>query len=151
MIRTELTLRALDIARKAHERQTDKSGLPYILHPLHLAEQMPDEYTCCAALLHDTVEDTAVTLEYLEERFPKPVTDAVARLTRKDGVPYMDYVRALRDDPIASIVKLADLAHNSDLTRLTAAGVTPTQRDIERTERYLAAKRLLEEKDDPPA
>ena len=66
MIYTSLTNKAMQLAYKAHHGQVDKSGLPYILHPYHLAEQMKDEITICTALLHDVAEDTSVTIEDLE-------------------------------------------------------------------------------------
>jgi (p)ppGpp synthase/HD superfamily hydrolase len=118
MIYTHLTNEAMKIAYRAHHGQVDKGGIPYIFHPYHLAEQMQDEYTTCVALLHDVVEDTDVTLEELQRIFPKEVTDAVALMTHKDGVDYLEYVAAIRENPIARAVKLADIAHNSDESRL---------------------------------
>ena len=79
---------------------------------------MPDEYTTCAALLHDVVEDTAVTLEFLSDIFPKEVIEAVALLTHDDGTDYFAYVSAIGRNPIARAVKIADLTHNSDPTRI---------------------------------
>ena len=67
MVYTKLTVKAMKIAYNAHHGQLDRSGAPYIFHPYHLAEQMNDEYTVCAALLHDTVEDTDMTIEELEK------------------------------------------------------------------------------------
>ena len=66
MVYTPLTIKAIKIAYKAHEGQYDQSGVPYILHPVHLAEQMTDETTTCIALLHDVLEDTALTLPDLQ-------------------------------------------------------------------------------------
>ena len=80
MVYTPLTNRAMVIAYNAHHGQIDYNGIPYIFHPLHLAEQMNDEISCCVALLHDTVEDTPVTLEELQKEFPAAVTDAIALL-----------------------------------------------------------------------
>ena len=77
MIYTQLTCEAMKIAYNAHHGQVDKGGIPYIFHPYHLAEQMPDEYTTCVALLHDVVEDTDVTLEMLRDSFPEEVVEAV--------------------------------------------------------------------------
>lgn len=134
MIYTKLTNEAMKIAYRAHHGQVDKSGIPYIFHPLHLAEQMTDEYTTCVALLHDIVEDTAITLSELAETFPAEVVDAVALLTHNDGVDYEEYISAIRENPIAKTVKLADIAHNTDLTRLTSP------------EDQLAAKKRWEEK-----
>lgn len=121
MIYTHLTNEAMKLAYTAHHGQMDKSGIPYIFHPIHLAEQMQDEYTTCVALLHDVVEDTSVTLEELAETFPKEVVEAVALMTHKDGEPYLDYVERIKENPIARTVKLADLQHNSDQTRLENA------------------------------
>ena len=118
MIYTKLTNEAMRIAYRAHHGQYDKSGIPYIYHPIHLAEQMKDEYTTCVALLHDVVEDTNVTLRELSEIFPKEVTDAVALMTHTDDTDYLDYVRKINVNPIAKAVKLADLYHNSDRSRM---------------------------------
>ena len=119
MIYTQLTKKAMRIAYDAHKNQVDKSGMPYIYHPIHLAEQMPDEATVCVALLHDVAEDTDITLENLRsEGFGKEIMDALELMTHDENVPYMEYIRRIKDDPVAKKVKLADLAHNSDLTRL---------------------------------
>ena len=124
MIYTPLTNQAMQIAYKAHHGQFDYNGIPYIYHPIHLAEQMDDEISCCVALLHDTVEDTTVSLEDLKAVFPQEVTDAVALLTHQKDTDYFDYVRAIKDNPIARKVKLADLAHNSDQTRCVGSGLS---------------------------
>lgn len=140
MIYTTLTKKAIRIAFDAHKDQTDKTGLPYIHHPFHLAEQMTDEYSTCVALLHDVVEDTDITFEQLEaEGFPPEVMDVLRLMTHDDAVPYMDYVAALKPNPIARAVKLADLAHNSDMTRLD----TVDEWSLRRAEKYKAATRLL--------
>ena len=103
---------------EAHKNQTDKTGLPYVFHPFHLAEQMTDEYTTVTALLHDVVEDTDYTLDDLKEMgYPDEVITALALLTHNDGSEYMDYVARIKPNPIAKAVKLADLKHNSDLAR----------------------------------
>ncbi len=118
MIYTPLTNKAMKIAYAAHHGQVDKSGIPYIFHPYHLAEQMEDEYTVCIALLHDVVEDTTVTLEELAKIFPLEIIDALALLTHDDDTPYLEYVQRIKDNPLARTVKLADLMHNTDQTRL---------------------------------
>ena len=144
MIYTELTKRAMNIAYQAHHGQLDKGGMPYVFHPLHLAEQMDDEVSTIAALLHDVVEDTDWTFEMLEaEGFPEESMAALRLLTHPEGEPYLDYVARLKDNPVAVKVKLADLRHNSDFTRLSS--VTADQR--ERLERkYGPAFALLEGK-----
>ena len=141
MIYTPLTKKALRIAADAHEGQVDRSGLPYLLHPVIVADQVEGgELEICAALLHDVVEDTDWTLEGLREAgFPAEVTDSLALLTHEEGVPYLDYVARLKPNPIARAVKLADLAHNMQLERLDEV----TQRDRERYEKYERARALL--------
>ena len=140
MIYTPLTKKAMILCFEAHKEQKDKSGLPYVHHPFHLAEQMTDEATTIVALLHDVVEDTSVTLEDLKnEGFPQEVVDAIALMTHNDGSPYMDYVARIKQNPIAKAVKLADLTHNSDVTRLDVV----TDRDRERAKKYQAAMELL--------
>ena len=142
MIYTPMIKKALKLCFEAHKEQTDKSGLPYVFHPFHLAEQMTDEETVTAALLHDVVEDTTYTFDdLLQMGFPTKVVDALRLLTQGKDVPYMDYVQALKDDPIARAVKLADLRHNSDLSRLD----NPDEKALARAEKYKAAMALLEE------
>ena len=142
MVYTELTKKAMCIAYGAHHGQTDKSGVPYVFHPLHLAESMDDEISCCAALLHDVVEDTSVSLEELARHFPAEVVEAVALLTHEEDVDYFDYVRRIKGNPIAKKVKLADLAHNSDASRF--AGVPVPEGQIGRLRsKYTKAKAIL--------
>lgn len=141
MIYTEMTKKALILCFEAHKEQSDKSGMPYVFHPFHLAEQMQDEESTIVALLHDVIEDTEYTLDDLRKMgFNDSVLAAINLMTHEDGVPYMDYVEKIKANPIAKTVKLADLRHNSDMTRLDV--VTP--RDQERAEKYLAAINLLE-------
>lgn len=142
MIHTEMTKRALALCFEAHKDQKDKSGLPYVFHPFHLAEQMEDEETTVVALLHDVIEDTEYTIEDLQKAgFSQNVISAIALMTHDPQVPYMEYVRAIKSNPIARAVKLADLRHNSDMTRLDII----TQRDEERAKKYLDAIVILEE------
>lgn len=142
MIYTPLTKKAMKLCFAAHKDQTDKSGMPYVFHPFHLAEQMTTEETTVVALLHDVVEDTSYTLADIAAMgFPKSVTDALALLTHDDAVPYMEYVAAIRYNPIAKAVKLADLQHNSDLTRLDYVDA----KALQRVEKYRYAIKLLSE------
>ncbi len=142
MIYTKETKKALKLCFEAHKEQVDKSGIPYVFHPFHLAEQMETEETTVVALLHDVVEDTGYTLEDISRMgFGKDITDALALLTHADEVPYMDYVAKIKENPIAKAVKLADLRHNSDLSRLDEV----TEKALERREKYLAARKLLED------
>lgn len=142
MIYTEQTKKAMRLCFESHKEQTDKTGMPYVFHPFHLAEQMKDEDTTVVALLHDVVEDTDCTLDDLRAMgFSERVIEAIGMMTHDPEVPYMDYVAVLKGNPITRAVKLADLRHNSDLTRFDS--VTP--RDLERQEKYLRAIALLEE------
>lgn len=144
MIYTPLTNAAMRIAYNAHHGQLDYNGIPYIFHPIHLAESMDDEISCCVALLHDTVEDTTVTLEDLKAIFPAEVTDAVALLTHHEGTDYFDYVRAIKDNPIARKVKLADLAHNSDQSRCVGSDLSKERKSKWREKYEKAVKILME-------
>ena len=140
MIYTPLTKKALKLCFEAHKDQTDKTGLPYVFHPFHLAEQMTDEYTTVTALLHDVVEDTDYTLKDLQNMgYPDEVITALSLLTHDDGSEYMDYVRRLKNNPIARAVKLADLKHNSDLSRYD----TIDGNAIKRTAKYKQAIEIL--------
>ena len=140
MIYTALTKKAMRIAYEAHKGQVDKNGVPYIYHPTHLAEQMKDEPTTCVALLHDVVEDTDMTFEQLKaEGFTPEIIAALKLMTHDKNVPYMDYVSKIKNNPIASKVKLADLKHNSDLSRLDHAD----ERALLRAEKYKKAIELL--------
>lgn len=142
MIYTALTNKALRLAYDAHQGQVDKSNIPYICHPLHLAEQMDDEISCCCAILHDVVEDTEITMEQLAMEFPTEVIDVLKLLTHADGVPYEDYVRSIRQNPTAIKVKLADIAHNSDQSRFAGMDIPEGQLEYWR-KKYENAKKLL--------
>ena len=145
MIYTDLTNKALKIAYAAHDGQTDKAGMPYIFHPYHLAEQMDDEISVCVALLHDVAEDTAVTLESLAEIFPQEVMEPLRLLTHKKGDDYLEYVKALKQNPTAKKVKLADLAHNSDQSRFSGITGISEEMLVYFRKKYAAAKAILEE------
>ena len=140
MIYTELTIKAMNLAYNAHHGQFDKGGVPYIFHPIHLAEEMDDEVSTCVALLHDTVEDTNVTLEELAQSFPREIVEAVDLLTHREGVEYFDYVRAIKNNPVAVKVKLADLRHNGDPKRICNQGNAE-----KRNAKYAAARKILTE------
>lgn len=142
MIYTPLTKKALQISFEAHKNQTDKSGMPYVYHPFHLAEQMDDENSVCVALLHDVIEDTDITLaDLIQAGFPEKVTDALTLMTHDDLTPYMEYIERLSHNPIAAKVKLADLAHNSDLTRLDVV----REKDRQRVSKYHKAMERLKQ------
>ena len=140
MLYTPLTKKAMKLCFKAHEGQLDKSGIPYVNHPLHVAEQVQGEYETCVALLHDVIEDTPYTIDDLRaEGFPEEVLDALQLLTHAEGVDYFDYVQALSGNEIARMVKIADLQHNSNLNHLDVV----TDVDRGRVDKYARALELL--------
>ena len=138
---SEMIAAARLIAKLAHKGQKDKAGRDYFTHPEAVAAMLetPEEKT--VGYLHDTVEDTDVTVEEIRAVFGDEIADAVALMTHADGVPYMDYVAEIKKNPIARAVKLADLRHNSDLTRLDVVD----EKALKRVEKYKKAIALLEE------
>ena len=141
MIYTPMTRKAMRIAYDAHAGQVDKTGLPYIYHPIHLAENMADENAVITALLHDVVEDTDITIDDLaREGFNEDILIALQLLTHNPAQEYMDYISQLSTCTLARKVKLADLYHNSDVTRLD----TIDEKTARRLEKYTRAIKLLE-------
>lgn len=144
---------AIALAARSHQGQTDRAGQPYILHPLRIMMSLGRAATVeqrMAALLHDVVEDTAVTFEQLRALgYPEEVVVAVDALTKRadEKADYMKAIRRLSTNPIARRVKLGDLADNLDLTRLP----NPTEKDVARLEKYREAKAFLEALEYPTA
>lgn len=131
---------AIALAVRAHQRQKDKAGAPYILHPLRLMLRMDSEPAMMVAVLHDVVEDSPITLENLRELgFPETVVTAVDSLTRRPEESYEAFIDRVKLNPLARRVKLADLEDNMDLRRLQHV----TDRDQQRWERYAKAKKAL--------
>ena len=142
MIYTPLTKKAMKLCFEAHKDQVDKTDMPYVFHPFHLAEQMDDEISTVCALLHDVVEDSDTTLDDLRIKgFPDEVIEVLALLTHDENVPYMDYVREIKKNPVATKVKIADLTHNSDLSRMEESEID--ERALKRNEKYAEALRIL--------
>ncbi len=139
MIITPLTKKALEIAQESHKGQVDKGGEPYIYHPIFVAEKMVDEVRTIVALLHDVVEDTNWTFEDLAF-FGEDVIEALKLLTRDDDVPYHEYIEKLSRNPISRDVKIGDLEHNSDLTRLKVI----TLKAFKRAEKYKRSMNYLQ-------
>ena len=138
--------KALLLATSAHDGQFDKSGLPYILHPLEVMRTcMGDTQAMCVALLHDIVEDTYVTLSDIQGHFGNSVRDDVDALTRRKNEDYTKYIiRISKASPVAIKVKLADLKHNLDYTRINWI---MTEQDLNRMRKYVGAYNLLTQKD----
>ncbi|MBF0402139.1 MAG: GTP pyrophosphokinase [Magnetococcales bacterium] len=133
--------RALFLAVTAHLGQVDKVGAPYILHPLRLMLRAESEAAKMVALLHDTVEDTSLTLDILrQEGFAEPILNAVDRLTHRPEESYEAYIQRLQQDPLAVQVKLLDLVDNQDVRRLNPI---PSEADQRRLEKYRHYEALL--------
>jgi (p)ppGpp synthase/HD superfamily hydrolase len=142
MIYTKMTKRAIKIMFECHNNQVDKAGIPYVFHPWHIAEEQTDEVRTTVALLHDVVEDTLITLDDLKDKFPKDVIDALSLLTHKKDLNYYDYIKQIGTNSIAIDVKLADLRHNSDISRLNSL----SEKDIKRLNKYRRCIEYLEER-----
>ncbi len=144
MIYSKLINKVLKFVYKAHEDALDQGGIPYIFHPLAVAEQMDDENSTLLALLHDVVEDTEYTFEDIKELgVSDDVINALKLMTRDKTEFYFDYLDKIKKNPLATKVKLADLKHNSDLTRTD----TVTEYDLKRLKKYNKAREVLTSKE----
>ena len=131
---------ALSIARQAHEGQLDKAGVDYIEHPIYVASQVDTEEEKAVALLHDVIEDSSVTAEeLLNAGLPETVVTAIQILSKKKGQDYQTYLENVKSNPLARVIKLADLKHNSDLSRLPSISA----KDRERLKKYKKAMDFL--------
>lgn len=136
----DLTSTALKIAMDAHKGQVDRAGAPYILHPLTVASHMDTEAGFVTALLHDVMEDSDYTEADLNAAgIPYEILEALRLLTHDKNEPYLDYIRRIKGNDLARMVKLADLQHNMDLSRLPEV----TEKDLERVEKYKKAVSIL--------
>jgi (p)ppGpp synthase/HD superfamily hydrolase len=132
--------KALLIATNAHTGQVDKGGNPYILHPLAVAARVQTIEEKIVAILHDTVEDTSITLDdLLIEGFSKEIVDGVDAMTRRENETYMEFIHRAKNNPIARNVKIADILENMDLSRIP----NPTDSDYSRLDRYEKALKIL--------
>ncbi|MBR4391783.1 MAG: GTP pyrophosphokinase [Bacteroidales bacterium] len=137
---SELVDLALKIAIRAHEGQKDKLGREYVMHPIRVAERCKDPKAKIVALLHDTLEDTDVTGEYLQEQgFPEEIVEGILSVTKHEGETYEEFVRRASINPIGKEVKRADLEDNMDIRRLKEI----TDEDVKRLRKYLRAWQYL--------
>lgn len=126
---------ALQIAQKAHAGQVDKAGKDYILHPMTVASYMDTDIEKTIAYLHDVLEDTDVTVDELKNIFPNEIVDTLITLTHRKDESYFEYIQRVSKSKLAKKVKVADLLHNLDITRIKE----PTKQDYERLEKYKKA------------
>lgn len=146
MIYTIMTEKAIKIAYTAHLNQTDKSGVPYFCHVFHVAEQFTDPVLVTVALLHDVIEDTDITARQLIEKgIPEEIVRSVETMTHKKHEPYEDYIERIALDPVATKVKLQDLYHNMDMTRMREDNVSDYDREkhLRKNEKYKKAFEYL--------
>ena len=136
---------AYNLARYAHKGQVDLAGVDYFEHPKQVARLVKGRNAKIVALLHDTVEDTFVTLDLLKALgFSQKIIDAVDAITHIKAPiyePYPDYIKRCKKNKIATRVKIADMQHNSDLSRLSK----PSDKDIKRSTRYMMYIRYLKD------
>lgn len=133
-------IKAISIATSAHKNQVDKGGKPYIEHPLRVMKHMTTDVEQIVAVLHDVIEDSDYSFaDLVAAGFSEEIVSAIVLLTKKKEVSYKNYLRAIKTNPIAITVKLADLQDNMDLTRLS----TITEKDIERQKKYSKAVAIL--------
>ena len=134
-----LVERAYEIAKKAHAGQVDSQKKPYITHPEFVASLCDTDEEKIVAYLHDTVEDTDVTLGQIREEFGDKIADAVAIMTHDVSVEYMEYIKKIAENPLARKVKMCDLTHNMDITRVP----NPKSYHYKRVEKYKKAYEYL--------
>ena len=131
---------AISLAAKQHEGQVDKANAPYILHPLRVMLNVPTIEHKIVAVLHDILEDTETTIEDLYQfGFQEHIIDAIVALTKKQGETRLEAAQRARQNPIARVVKLADINDNMNLSRIQS----PTVKDFERLKEYQQVRDLL--------
>lgn len=132
---------AIKVATEAHKGQLDKGGNPYILHPQAVAASLDNTENKIVAYLHDVIEDTDVTLDELEKLgFTYRIVNSVRILTKSKYISYDDYLKSVKKDSNAWHVKMADIKHNMDISRIPE----PTAKDFSRIEKYKKALAFLE-------
>ena len=134
----------MKIAYEAHKNQYDISGVPYIFHPMIVASSMQDEITTCVALLHDVAEDTEISLEQLAEEFPESIMEPLRLLTHKEGTDYFEYIKKIKINKNALKVKLSDIKHNMDESRIVGVDVPKEKLDWWRFKYKRALEILLD-------
>jgi len=132
--------RAISLAAERHAGQVDKANAPYILHPLRVMLNVPDIEHKIVAVLHDILEDTATTIDELYRLgFQTHLIDAIIALTKQESESRIQAAQRTVQNPIARVVKLADITDNMDLTRIQS----PTMKDFERLKEYQQVRDIL--------
>lgn len=137
----KLLEKAIQIAVNAHYGQTDKAGMPYIFHPLRVMNNCCTTQQKIVAILHDTIEDTSVTAEYLiGQNFSQTIVEALQALTKQDGETYENFIGRISANKLASYVKIRDIKDNMDTSRLSEI----TETDRKRLNKYAQSLHYLE-------
>ncbi|MGO9118283.1 MAG: GTP pyrophosphokinase [Desulfomonilaceae bacterium] len=124
---------AIALAAKSHKGQRDKSGMPYILHPLRVMLKMSTETEMIVAVLHDVVEDSSLSLHDLATMgVSEEILQAIDCLTWRKDESYDEFIERAQANPLSRKVKIADLEDNMDLKRLDSL----TEKDVERLKKY---------------
>lgn len=132
---------ALNIAESAHKGQVDKAGEPYINHPLKVASAFEDDTRYIIAILHDVIEDSDITInDLINYGFPSNFIDALEAITKR-GESYEEYLKKVKSNVLATQVKLEDLKHNMDLSRISNL----RKKDVDRIKKYEYARKFLED------
>jgi len=140
MIYTPNINKALNLMYEAHKGQKDKGNIPYVFHPYHIAEQMNTEDEIIVALLHDVIEDTKITLEDIKSYgFNNNILEALKVITHDKNINYIDYINKISKNKLATKIKIRDLKHNIDLSRIP----NPTEEDYNRVNQYKKALEIL--------
>ena len=127
------------LATRAHSGQTDKAGLPYITHPERVAGRLDTPEEQVVGWLHDTVEDTEVTLTDISSQFGPETAAAVDAISRREGETWNAYLDRVQENPVARAVKISDLIDNSNLGRIPVI----TIKDVKRQAKYNKALEKL--------
>ena len=145
-------IKCYHLAKEAHAGQVDKAGVDYIKHPLKVAEILIDKFSkiltkdelgiaCGVALLHDVLEDTKLTQkDMLNYGIPFAVVSRCQIITRGENESYTNFIERCGNEKIVRYVKMADLLHNMDLTRLDEI----TDKDLQRIKKYHNSYKYLE-------
>lgn len=133
-------MKAFEFAKEKHKGQVDKSGKPYIFHPVRVSNGVETDSEKVVAILHDVLEDTDATVkDLLKIGVSLSEIDAVVLLTKEKNEPYMEYIKRLSKNDMARHVKMSDLRHNMDMSRIE----NPTEKDYARLEKYKKAYNYL--------
>lgn len=136
--------KAYEMAKYYHRNQKDRAGMPYIKHLEYVASKFEDTDKKILAYLHDSLEDTEIAPEKIEEEFGATILEALLAITKKPDDEYMAYIHRVGNNGLARCIKIEDLKHNMDLSRIPDI----QEEDRLRAEKYKKALAILEDRDE---